>query len=65
MARLGRLERPTSGSGDQRQDAMSMIRLAWSCTLQHDSAWYSVGYGPQLDPSYGDGYGPMALAGHG
>ena len=50
-ARLGRLERPTSGSGDQHQNAMLMIRLARFCTVQHDSAWYSAGYGPKSDPS--------------
>ncbi len=53
VARLGRLERPTSGSGDQRQNAMLMIRLARSCALQHDSARYSAGYGPKSDPSLG------------
>ena len=40
------------GSGDQRQNAMLMIRLAWSCPLQHDSARYSAGYEPKLDPSF-------------
>ncbi len=43
----------TVGSGDQHQNAMLMIRLARFCTLQHDSAWYSAGYGPKLDPSLG------------
>ena len=43
----------TAGSGDQHQNAMLMIRLARFCTLQHDSAWYSAGYGPKLDPSLG------------
>lgn len=51
MARLGRFERPTSGSGDQRQNAMLMIRLARSCMLQHDIAGYSAGYGRKSDLS--------------
>ncbi len=47
------LENKSAGSGDQHQNAMLMIRLARFCTLQHDSAWYSAGYGPKLDPSLG------------
>ncbi len=47
------LENRSVGSGYQRQNALLIIRLAWFCTLQHDSAWYSAGYGPKLDPSLG------------
>ena len=45
------LENKGAGSGDQRQNAILMIRLARFCTLQDDSAQYSAGYGPKLDPS--------------
>jgi hypothetical protein len=45
------LESKSTGSGDQRQNAMLMMRLAWFCTLQHDNARYSVNYGPKSDPS--------------
>ncbi len=36
-------------SGDQRQNAILMIRQARSCTFQHDNARYSAGYGPKSD----------------
>jgi len=52
MARLGGFEPPTSGSGDQRQNAMLMILLAQSCTLDHGFVPYSALNGPKSDPSF-------------
>jgi len=46
MARLGRFERPTSGSGDQRRLCMLLIRLAQSCTVVALLAGCSAGFGP-------------------
>jgi hypothetical protein len=51
MARLGGFEPPTSGSGDQRQNAMLMILLAQSCTLDHGLVRYSALNGPKSDPN--------------
>ncbi len=52
VARLGGFEPPTSGSGDQRQNAMLMILLAQSCTLDHGFVRYSALNGPKTDPSF-------------
>jgi hypothetical protein len=42
MARLPRLERPTFGSGSQRQNAMLILLRAQSRALHHDLVWYSA-----------------------
>ena len=53
VARLRGFEPPTSGSGDQRQNAMLMILLAQSCKVLHGFVRYSALNGPKSDPSFG------------
>ncbi len=53
LARLGGFEPPTSGSGDQRQNAMLMILLAQSCMLLRGFVRYLALNGPKTDPSFG------------
>ncbi len=52
VARLRGFEPPTSGSGDQRQNAMLMILLAQSCTIQHGFIRCSALNEPKSDPSF-------------
>jgi hypothetical protein len=52
MARLRGFEPPTSGSGDQRQNAMLMILLAQFCTVVHRFVRCSALNGPKSDPSF-------------
>ncbi len=52
LARLGGFEPPTSGSGDQRQNAMLMILLAQSCMLLRGFVQYSALNGPKSDPAF-------------
>ncbi len=40
MARLGRFERPTFGSGDFENFAILLVRLAFSCLVMVGFAWY-------------------------
>ena len=42
----------TSGSGDQRQNAMLMILLAQSCTVMHGFVRCSALNGPKSDPNF-------------
>jgi hypothetical protein len=44
---------PPSGSGDQRQNAMLMILLARSCTVQCGFVRCSALNGPKSDPNFG------------
>ncbi len=53
VARLRGFEPPTSGSGDQRRNAMLMILLAQSCTVLHGFVRCSALNGPKSDSSFG------------